>query len=348
MSISIWGLEPWIAVPLIFLCWVLVLAAVKKIVFGIVRKIAAKTTNQIDDLVLEALDFPVQLLVYASGILVVQNFLPKAAGPEVMKYLLDGFKVVVIIAGFMFVDKFLQGLIKLYALKVDILRTSSGFAQGFVRIVIIGLGALILLDTFGVSITPIIASLGIGSLAVALALQPTLENFFSGIQLIADKPIQVGQFIKLESGEEGFVDRIGWRSTWIRMAANNMVIVPNKVLVNSRLTNYHYPDRELAVGVNIGVHFHSDLDKVEKVTLEVAREVMKTVPGGVPSCEPALRFTGFGDHALKCSVGMRCREFSDTPLVTHEFIKRLQKRYAQEGIVIPFPVRAINNEQEKH
>jgi small-conductance mechanosensitive channel len=348
MHFDTWGQGPWIVIPLIFLCWVLVLATAKKIVFVIIRKLAAKTENQIDDLVLEALDFPLQLIVYASGVLVVQNFIPKTAGGEdVLKYLLDGFKVVVIIAGVMFVDRFLRGLIRLYAQKVDILRTSGNFAQGIVRIVIIGLAALILLDTFGVSITPIIASLGIGSLAVALALQPTLENFFSGIQLVADKPIQIGQFVKLESGEEGYVEKIGWRSTWIRMTGNNMVIVPNKVLVNARLTNYDYPDKENAVLVPVGVHYSSDLEKVERATIEVAREVMKQVAGGVPSYEPLVRFHTFADSSVNFTVVMRAREYGDSHLIKHEFVKRLHKRYAQEGICIPYPIRAVNYEQEK-
>ena len=347
MNLDVSRVNVWLLVPLIFLCWVFVLSTVKKIVFAIVNKLAAKTENQIDDLILAALDFPLQLVVYASGILVVRNFIPQAAGADVLKYLLEGFKVVVIIAGVMFVDKFLQGLIKLYAQKVDILRTSGGFAHGFVRVVLIGLAALILLDTFGVSITPIIASLGIGSLAVALALQPTLENFFSGIQLVADKPIQIGQFIKLESGEEGFVDKIGWRSTRIRMPSNNMVIVPNKVLVNSRLTNYYAPDRELVVPVPLGVHYASDLEKVERVTVEVARDVMKNVAGGVPGFEPVVRYHAFADSAVQFTVVLRAKEFGDMGMVKHEFVKRLHKRYVQEGICIPYPIHAINNEQEK-
>ena len=208
-------------------------------------------------------------------------------------------------------------------------------------------GLLILMDSFGVSITPLLASLGIGSLAVALALQPTLENFFSGIQIIVDKPIKIGQFIKLDSGEEGYVAKVGWRSTWIRMLPNNVVVIPNKILVSSKILNYYYPETEMAVLVQVGVHYEADLKRVEKVTIEVAREVMKTVQGGVPGFEPFIRYHTFNDFSIDFTVILRAKEFVDNYLIKHEFIKRLHERYNKEGIIIPYPIRAINYDQEK-
>ncbi|NTV29271.1 MAG: mechanosensitive ion channel family protein [Candidatus Omnitrophica bacterium] len=334
-------INPWLLLPLVFLCWVLVLSMLKKVVFAIVHKIASRTENQIDDLLLEALDFPVQLIVYASGLMVVNHLLPSNVGANVMQYLLYGFKIVAVVAGVLFVDKFMQGLIRLYAQKVDILRTSGGIAQGFMRAVVLGLGGLILLDTFGVSITPIIASLGIGSLAVALALQPTLENFFSGIQLVTDKPVKVGQYIRLESGEEGQVLKIGWRSTWIWMPANNTVVIPNKLLVNSRVTNYCYPDPEVAVSVAVGVGYGADLEQVERVTLAVAGEVQKEVEGGVSGFQPVLRFATLGEWSVTCNVVLRAKDMPASAVVRHEFIKRLMRRYGQEGITVPLPTRIV-------
>ena len=149
------------------------------------------------------------------------------------------------------------------------MKNTSAIAGGALRAVLATLTVLIILSNMGVSITPIIASLGITSLAVALALQPTLENFFSGIQLVMDKPIRIGDYIELDSGEQGFVEKIGWRSTWIRMLPNNIVIMPNSKLSNSKLINYYYPERELSVPVEVGVHYSSDLELVEKVCIEL-------------------------------------------------------------------------------
>ena len=194
--------------------------------------------------------------------------------------------------------------------------------------------------------TPIIASLGITSLAVALALQPTLENFFSGVQLIMDKPIRVGDYIELDSGEQGFVDKIGWRSTWIRMLPNNTVIMPNSVLSQSKVINYFYPSKELSVPVEVGVHYNSDLEHVERVTLEVAREILHSHKWGVSEYETFVVYTGFGDSSINFTVMLRAKEYFNRFWVKSAFIKALHKRFAEEGINIPFPIRAINVDQE--
>lgn len=334
------NISPWIGIPLVFFIWVLALATVKRAVFLFVKKLTVNTKTQLDDILLEAADFPVQLVIYASGLLVIQSLIPKET-LDVMSHLVMGFRIVCIISAVMFLEKFLIGLVRIYADRFEIFKTAGNLANGLIRMVVFGLGGLIVLDSLGVSITPIIASLGIGSLAVALALQPTLENFFSGIQLVADKPVQVGQFIKLESGEEGTVTNIGWRSTWITMPNNNTIVIPNKVMVNTRILNYFYPDMEIAVLVGVGVHYNSDLEMVERVTVEVAREVMKEVPGGVPGFEPLVRYHTFADSSINFNVVMRAKDWPSTHLVKHEFIKCLQKRYAKEGIAIPYPIRTF-------
>ncbi|MCK5580227.1 MAG: mechanosensitive ion channel family protein [Candidatus Omnitrophica bacterium] len=337
----------WLIVPLAYFAWVTVLLAIKRICFKAVKKAAGKTKTRLDDVFVQAADFPLTLLAFASGGFIVEWVLPSMRDAQLAKYFVIGFKAATIIAIIMFVDKFLNGTMKRYKEEVAILKTTGGVARGFVRVIVVGLGLLILLDTFGVSITPIIASLGIGSLAIALALQPTLENLFAGIQIIIDKPFQVGQFIQLESGEQGYVHKIGWRSTWLRMLPNNVVVMSNNALVNSRITNFYYPEKELAVLVQVGVHYDSDLEHVERVTKEVGKQALQDVTGAVAEFDPFIRYHTFDDFSINFSVILRAHEFVDNYLLKHEFIKRLHKRYAQEGIIIPYPIRAINNEQEK-
>ncbi len=330
--------SPWVSVPVAFTLWVVFFFTAKKVAFALVRKFTSKTQTKLDDMLFSAMDIPLRLMICATGVLVVQNLIPHV---DVARFLPGAFKSVAILATVLFFDKFARGLVTVYAGRIDILRTSSGVVQGFVRVVIMGLGALILLDSFGVSITPIIASLGIGSLAVALALQPTLENFFSGIQLVTDKPIQVGHFIRLESGEEGTVTKIGWRSTWICQPNNNTVVMPNKLLVNTRVLNYCYPDMETAVVVPVGVHYASDLDKVERVTLAAARLIQQESPGGVCAFEPVLRYTELADSSINFNVILRASDWSFTAALRHDLIKALHQRYAAEGIAIPYPTRTI-------
>ncbi len=341
------SISAWIYMPIIYFFWVSFWLMVKKIAVNVIRKITSRTPTHLDDIILKAANFPITLLIFASGAAIIEQAMPRDASQPLTQYFVLLLKAATVVAAVLFCDKFVSSLIKEYSPRIEILKTTGGVARGFVRFLVIGLGVLILLDSFGISITPLIASLGIGSLAVALALQPTLENLFSGVQIVTDKPILVGQFVKLESGEEGYVHKIGWRSTWIRTLPNNIVVIPNKVLVNSRIINYYYPDKELAVTLEMGVHYGSDLEKVERVTIEVAKAILKQTPGGVASFEPFIRYHTFSDFSINFTVVLRGHEFVDQHLLKHEFIKHLHKRYNEEGIVIPYPVQAVNFAQEK-
>ncbi len=224
--------------------------------------------------------------------------------------------------------------------------TVPGLARVIVRGALLALGAMVVLNTLGISIAPLLTTLGIGGLAVALGLQETMTNLFAGIHVTLARNIRVGDFVKLETGDEGFVDDISWRTTRIRMLPNAIVVVPNSRLAQSVVTNYDLPSRDMAVLVQVGVHYASDLELVERVTCEVGADVMRSVPGGVPEFEPFIRFHTFGDSSIDFTVILRGQSFVDNFLIKHEFIKRLSKRYAHEGIVIPFPIRAINLAQE--
>ena len=348
-TITIFGftISPWFFAPVIYFLWVSILLIIKKIVFGCITKIAEKTKSKVDDILLNALNVPLVLLVFVSGSFILNWLTPVDETGELTQWFFIALKVTAVVAIIMFFDKLLRNLIQTYGHKIDILKSGGGIAIGITRIVVMGLGILILLDSFGISITPIIASLGIGSLAVALALQPTLENLFAGIQIMIDKPIMKDQFIKLDSGEEGYVHKIGWRSTWIRMLPNNVVVVPNKQMITSKILNYYYPEQELAVLVQVGVHYESDLAHVERVTIDVGEEVLKTVQGGVGTFKPFIRYHTFNDFSIDFTVILRAREFVDNYLVKHEFIKALHKRFNEEGINIPYPIHAINYAQEK-
>ena len=255
-------------------------------------------------------------------------------------------KAGLILTFFLFFERFFTYSLRRYQNQSTLVKHTSGIAGGAIRAILASLALLIILSTMGVSITPVIASLGITSLAVALALQPTLENFFSGLQLVVDKPIRIGDFIELDSGEQGFVEKIGWRSTWVRMLPNNIVIMPNSKLSNSKLINYYYPERELSVPVEVGVHYNSDLDKVEDICLEVANYTLKHHEYGVETYEPFVLFHTFDNSSINLTVMLRTKEYFNRFFIKSAFIKMLKKRFDEEGIVIPFPITALNVDQE--
>jgi small-conductance mechanosensitive channel len=182
----------------------------------------------------------------------------------------------------------------------------------------------------------------VGGLATALALQPTLSNLFSGIQILASRAIKPGDFIRLGTGEEGFVQDISWRIATIRTPGNNLVLVPNAKLADAVVTNFNAIDSELALVVAVSVAYGSDWDQVERVTLGVARDVLQQVQGGVESFEPLVRYSALGDSAVQFNVILRVKEWGDQGLIRHEFLRRLLIAYAQEKIEIPFPQRVLH------
>jgi small-conductance mechanosensitive channel len=217
----------------------------------------------------------------------------------------------------------------------------AGLVRKVVNIAVLVFGLLYVLDAAGVSVSPLLAGGAIGGLAVALALQDTLANLFAGVYLNIDRPVAVGDYIKLESGEEGFVEEIGWRNTKVRLWANNVVVIPNQKLSQSVLTNYFLPRQEMSVYVPCGVAYDSDLQRVEEVTIEVAKEVMQQVPGSATDWEPVVRWKEFGDFAITFITVLRVSEFGTQYALQSEFVKALHRRFQQEGIEIPFPIRTV-------
>ncbi|NIM06104.1 MAG: mechanosensitive ion channel [Armatimonadetes bacterium] len=217
----------------------------------------------------------------------------------------------------------------------------ASFARKAVNILILAVGILYILRMLEVDISPLLAGGAIGGLAIALALQDTLSNFFAGIYLAIDKPLSEGDFIKLESGEEGFVEEIGWRNTKVRLWANNIVVIPNSKLSQSVITNYFLPQQEMSVYVWCGVAYDSDLQRVEDVAVEVAKQVMQQVEGSSLDWEPVVRWKEFGDFAITFVTILRVREFGVQYALASEFVKALHRRFKKEGIEIPFPIRTV-------
>lgn len=334
-------LIPRIAIGLIIVLVYLIAAfTLRHLLLRYVGRLAERSETRWDDAVMAALRTPLALIILASAGWVCIQYLRL---PHDWNQTIDQLtRVGLIFAFILFVDRFLRESVGHYQRRLDEMNLTQGFVRTLLRLAVLILGTLVLLDTLHISITPLLASLGVGGLAVGLALQGTLSNLFAGIQIISTQPIRVGDFIKLQSGEEGYVAEIGWRATCIRMLPNNVVIIPNSKLADSVITNYYLPDKELAVLVQVGVSYNCDLAHVEKVTIDVAREIQQMVEGAVREFQPFIRYHTFDSSSINFTVIMRAKEFTDNYLMKHEFIKRLHARYNQEGIVIPWPIRTLD------
>jgi len=217
-------------------------------------------------------------------------------------------------------------------------------AAFLVRTIFALFGTLIFLNKMGVSLTAVWGTLGVGSLAVALALQDTLSNFFSGLYLLADRPISPNDYIKLDSDQqEGYVVQIGWRSTVLRTLGNNYVVIPNSTLAKTIIVNYSQPETRMSCSVTVSVARETDPGQVEKILLEAAHEAIRDgLEGLLPKPEPGVSFSpGFGEYSLNFSLGLQVRQFTDQFLVQSEMRKRILKKFKEAGVSMPFPTRAL-------
>lgn len=206
---------------------------------------------------------------------------------------------------------------------------------------IYALGLLLVINTLGIPISPLIAGLGLGGVAVALAIQPTLSNLFAGTYVMTEGVVSPGDYIEMEGGVAGYVLEVGWRSTRLRTWGNNLVVVPNARFAETIITNYYEPTPPVNVYLTCGVSYDSDLDRVEAVSMDVMNRVLDTSPHGVKEYGAYFGFENFGDSNVDFWLFVQARDRLASFELRSELINKLHQRFDDEGIVINYPVRAI-------
>ena len=328
----------------------LIVASLLIIVRGIALRFfykwAEKRETKVDDIIIKSLRIPSIYWCIAIGLYIgiTVSDLPD----KYVFYFSKAIHAIVIFSITMAAANLSGKIFTNYIQKTELPIPTTGLAYGILKGTIIVIGILIVLTVLGISITPLLTALGVGGLAVALALQDTLANLFAGIHILVEKSLRVGDFIKLETGQEGYVDDITWRTTRIRMLPNNMVVIPNSRLAQSIVTNYYLPEKRMSLLISIGVSYSSDPEKVEKILVEEAKKAVGEIPGLLGEPEPFVRFIpGFGESSLDFTLICQVKEFVDQYLAQHELRKRIFKRFRDEGIEIPFPHRTVYLREEK-
>ncbi len=305
-----------------------------------VERVARRERSSLDEVFLASLRTPTILWCFALGV---------AAGLEAapLPRRLTGWgssvvAALVILSVSLVVANLLARSLHRLAQRIHIETAVTGLGTILLKALILTVGILLVLSTLGVAISPFLAALGVGGLAVSLALQDTLGNLFAGVHILVEQPVRVGDYVKLETGQEGRVTDIGWRTTRIRMLPNNMVIVPNAKLAQSIITNFHLPEARMSLLLPISVSYDADPDRVEQLLVEEASRAAQDVPGLLADPPPVVRFIpGFGESSLDFTLNCQVREYTDQYLAQHELRKRIFRRFRAEGIDIPFPQRVV-------
>jgi len=330
----------WIEPAAVFLATLAIAYGVRRIFFSALRSWMRRTPSRAAQAVHDALRGPTHIwnLILAMHFAIQSSALPlhfTDRAPEVLQ--------VLFIASLTMMFMRIAGeLVRQLGDQIPGSTPATTLTQNLAQVVVVGLGVLVALRVIGIEITPLLTALGVGGLAVALALQDTLSNLFGGIYVSMAGQVRLGDYIKLNTSEEGYVTDIGWRSTIIRTLGGNMIIVPNAKLAQAIVTNYYLPQKAMGISLQVGVGYASDIDLVERVLLEIGKQAASEVPGMLADPAPSVMLDpGFGDWSLNFQLGFQIAEFSNQASVRNELRKRILRRFREEGIEIPFPTRTV-------
>ena len=329
----------WVFPVVIFLITVGVLYVGKRIFFAQLSKWSQHTEVRWDDIFVYSLRLPANFIILAAALWATYHFID--IRPELKSFIPELGKLIVILSVLLFVDRFAVGLLRMYAKKQAILESSQKVLIVMVHIASVVFAMLFVLNALGISITPFLASLGIGSMAVAFALQDTLSNAFAGMHMMIDKPIARGQLVEFSDGKIGVIDSIGWRSTRIKFRGHVMII-PNSKLSGSMITNYDLPSSESFVSVECMVNYENNMDQVEQILLEEAKKLVSEHPSGSRHIEPFVRFQEFGEHGIKIITVVGIKQFSEHVVVKSELIKMIHKRFQKEDIKMAYLINSFH------
>lgn len=311
----------------------------KKYILPQLKKASEITSIHFDDAIvagLQRISVPLLTLIgFSFGYAFTTIFVGQRV--EIKKAIVVSFIILISWATIIIVDEVAHSQMN----KIGKTLPKSSILLNLINFILALIGFLFILQYLGISILPALTALGVGGLAVALALQDTLSNLFAGLQLLASKKIKVGDYIILSANEEGILEDISWRNSTIRTLSNHIIIIPNSTLASSIVKNFALPDTENSILIPVGVAYDSDLGRVESITIEVAKTIQETIEGATRSHQPLIRYNLFADSSINFNVVLRGDNFTSQFLMRHEFIKALHKRYEQEGIEIPFPIRTL-------
>ncbi len=301
---------------------------------------ARKTETKLDDVIISAVDKPILIWAVLGGFYAAHPYLGITL-PTQLASILDRLVLAALILSISWsLANLAGGVFRYYGHRIGAAVQITSLSQLMAKLLVLVIGIIVVLAEFGVEVTPIVASLGIGGLAIALALQDRLANMFSGFYILAEKSIRVGDFINVEGAGEGRVVDIGWRTTKIVTLFNNMLVIPNKKLAEVIVTNYDLPEHNLGLSTTVSVGFGEDPERIEAIVYDEASKAVSELEGADPAFKPVVRFT-VGEYSLNYTVIWRALDIKYRYQLIHQMNMRLFKRLRSEGVEIPFPVRTL-------
>jgi small-conductance mechanosensitive channel len=334
MFLLVEKLSAWWVVGLYLALWLLVALLVHSLLKRWFTALVASHRHELNEVLAGSIPRPAAFGVFLAAISAGLKWLPL---PEtVSKDVRDFLPLVIGIVAIFVAMRVSLRAIDAYGRSRPELKSTAGIGRFLTWIIGIAAMALFVSEALGISLAPALTALGVGSLAVGLGLQDTLSNFFSGVYLLVDKPVRPGDLIKVDAFE-GTVEAIGWRSTHLRTAGNNLVVVPNATLSKAIITNYQRPSPAVGSDVRVEVANDNDPDAVEAILVEEAKRAVD-IDGIVADSAPVVRFApGFVDGVFAYTIYFQARTVGDQFMVQHVLRKRVLARLRAAQVKLATP-----------
>ncbi len=310
----------------------------ERVVLRGLEVVAERTSWRADNVIVRA--FRGVLIFWGLALGVYLASLTVEAFPTFVDWLQNvALTAAVLLSFFVVLARVSAGLVIAYSRRESSFLPITSIVPTLVRVLVYTIGLLVILNEFGVSVTPILGALSLGGLALALGLQDTLANVAAGLYLIASQQIRTGHYVRLETGEEGWIVDIDWRATSIRTIIDSRVIVPNARLASSVVANYRSTPQGLRMRVHVPLPYDADLDRVEAIVLDVAQSVAFE---GRAKAEAFVHT--LGEFSVNLTVLLPIRDYYAQFEARSRFLKLLIRRFQAEGIRVPFPIKEFEME----
>ena len=312
----------------------------RRIFFAVLRRWAVGAESQLADLLIPTLARPIILwsLILAFHVATQGADIP----PRYMRYIHPTLDVLWVLSITAAVSTFAGRAVRHYGAPVTGVKSVTSLTQKLVQLAVVAVGLVWLLKVvFDISLTPILTTLGVGGLAVALALQDTLSNLFAGFYVSISGLVNLGDYIRLNSGEEGYITDITWRCTTMRTNANNLIVIPNNKLAQAIYTNYYLPEPRMGLSIILNLAMDSDVRRALAILEDEIGKAVGTVPGTIADPAPSVRFNGPGEAGLAFQINCNIARFADQFQVLSDLRMLLYVRLRSEGIRFEVPPRAV-------
>lgn len=326
--------------PILVIAVVLITVTVFGALFGYVitpllGRLVSRTDTNLDDVVFNHLPRPIFVTVVSVGLYIASIPLELT---ETRSLLISGLVTFLAAVWVWNLLKVVRGLTKTARSARDDQVGFLPIARNIATALIISIGSLVVLSVWDINIAPLLASAGVLGIVIGFAAKDTVANFFGAIALYFDNTYRVGDFITLEDGTEGTVEKISIRSTVIKTRDDVYVTVPNSILNSARVENQSAPDTTRRLVLPVSFAYGSDADAIERTLLQAADEHEEILKAP----EPRVRFRGFGDNGLQYELLVWIPDPEPLPRLQHEVNEKIYRACNDEDIVFPFPQRTLH------